>query len=592
MKAIIFNSGLGSRMLELTKDKPKCMVPLYNGETIFERQIRILSSCGIEEFIVTTGPYKEQLYAIAAKYENLTFHFCDNPRYKETNYIVSMDNAYDLLDDDVLLLHGDLVFNRGLVMKMLESSYPSIGLYNEEKQLPEKDFKGRFIDNKLKEVSISIFDEDCYTFQPLYKLSKDDLFKWKNQVRRFVKDGIVNVYAENALNTITDTTSIYGMSYKDDFIEEIDNQEDYVRVNDGIQYFDYEEQRVIVSDDYIETLKTLVCPAENIFIVTAPNFVEGLQKGLQGYNLTIFTDFSSNPKYEEVLAGVNLFKEKKYTKIVSMGGGSAIDVAKCIKMFVNLENPLDFLEKKYVYNNLMHIAIPTTAGTGSESTQFAVMYYKGEKQSIDHGSVLPGCVILDASLLVSLPMYQKKATLLDALSQGIESYWAKGANRYSHPHSVKAITLILENYQGYLAGDLECSKKIIAAANQAGKAINISRTTAAHALSYKVTSLYNAAHGHAVALCLVPVWRLLADKAGQDENLAKTLEEIAGLFNVGSIEESIDKYEEIFKSFDLFKVEIKEEDIETLVNSVNVARLNNNPVLLTKEEIEAVYRSI
>lgn len=238
MKAIIFNSGLGSRLGELTSNKPKCMLKLYNGETIFERQIRILSECGLNQFIITTGPYKEQIIEIAKKNTNLQFSFVDNPEYKTTNYIVSMNNAYDLLDDDVLLMHGDLVFNKELINKILEDERESICLYNEKKALPEKDFKGRFKNNILKEVSINIFDEDCCAFQPLYKLSKNDVKIWKNKVAEFVKKGDVKVYAENALNEVTDIISIYGMSYKDDYIEEIDNEEDYIKVNNEIKNFD------------------------------------------------------------------------------------------------------------------------------------------------------------------------------------------------------------------------------------------------------------------------------------------------------------------------------------------------------------------
>ena len=97
MKAIIFNSGMGSRMGNLTSDKPKCMVELYNGETIFERQIRVLSECGITEFIVTTGPYREFLIDVSNKYKNLKIDFVENKDYKNTNYIVSMNNCYDLM---------------------------------------------------------------------------------------------------------------------------------------------------------------------------------------------------------------------------------------------------------------------------------------------------------------------------------------------------------------------------------------------------------------------------------------------------------------------------------------------------------------
>lgn len=238
MKALIFNSGLGTRMKNMTEDKPKCMVKLYNDETIFERQIRILSECGIKEIIVTTGPYEDMLKNISKKYSNIVFTFIPNKEYKTTNYIVSMNNAYDFLDDDILLLHGDLVFNKELVQKILKNKHKSVCLYNEEKPLPEKDFKGRFDNNKLREVSINIFDTNCYAFQPLYKLSRHTITKWKEKVKEYVNQGITKVYAENALNDILHRLSIVGMSYKDDYIEEIDNQEDYDRVNKEIELFD------------------------------------------------------------------------------------------------------------------------------------------------------------------------------------------------------------------------------------------------------------------------------------------------------------------------------------------------------------------
>lgn len=248
MKAIIFNSGIGSRMGDLTKDKPKCMVELYNGETIFERQIRILSSCGINEFIVTTGLYKERLVDVSKNYKHLDFKFVENLNYKDTNYIVSMNNCYDLLNEDVILLHGDLVFNEQLIHKIINNKNKSVCLYNEEKELPQKDFKARFHNNILKEVSISIFDKNCYAFQPLYKLSKEDIYAWKSKVKEFVENGQVNVYAENALNEITDKISIIGMSCKDDYIDEIDNQEDYNRVSNEIKYYDYQEQNIEIID--------------------------------------------------------------------------------------------------------------------------------------------------------------------------------------------------------------------------------------------------------------------------------------------------------------------------------------------------------
>ncbi len=592
MKAIIFNSGLGSRMGKLTKNKPKCMVELYNGETIFERQIRILSECGISDFIITTGPHKEQILEIANKYSKLNFTFVENPDYMNTNYIVSMNNACEFLDDDVLLMHGDLVFNKKLIDKILNDKRESICLFNEKKDLPEKDFKGRFFDNVLKEVSISIFDDDCYAFQPLYKLSKNDITVWKDKVSEFISNGNTKVYAENALNEVTDKISIYGMSYKDDYIEEIDNEEDYIRVSNEIRFFDNREQEIHITSSYDQCLKNILDTNDDIFIVSSKTFSKEILNNLKDYNITIFSDYSSNPKYEEIKKGIEIFKQKKYKTIISIGGGSTIDVAKCIKIFSTMKNEYDFLEKKYIYNNIKHIAIPTTAGTGSESTGIAVMYYNGEKFSVDHSSILPDNAILDYTLLKSLPDYQKKSTVLDALCQAIESYWSKGATKESKVYAEKCISLILENYEKYLNNDENSYKNILLASNYSGKAINISRTTAAHSMSYKLTTIYGISHGHAVALCLIPIWKLLLEKSKKDIKLTDILLQIAKFFETDNISDSIKNFERILNEFRLPKIKINEDELSILVNSVNVERLKNNPIIFTFNEIENLYKDI
>lgn len=594
MKAIIFNSGIGNRMGYLTKNNPKCMVKLYNGETIFERQIRILSECGIKDFVITTGPFKEQLEKIASKYSKLNFKFVANPEYRTTNYIVSMNYAYDFMNDDMLLLHGDLVFNKNLIEKILNNKNESICLFNEVKELPEKDFKGRFKNNILKEVSVNIFDSDCLAFQPLYKLSKNDITEWKNKVREFVNNGIVNVYAENSLNEITDKISICGMSYKDDYIDEIDNEQDYNRVSNEIKYFDYREQTIENTDDFISVLKKYIVNGENIFVVCGNKLKDNLLNSFTDINtnIVIFSEFTSNPKYEEIKRGIELFKKSNCNKIISIGGGSTIDVAKCIKLFSTLDNKQDFLINKFNYNNIIHIAIPTTSGTGSESTSIAVIYYKNKKLSIDHGSILPQVAILDYNFFITLSDYQKKSTLLDSLCQAIESYWSKGANNESKQYAIKCINLILDNYKLYLKNDIFALKNMLLASNYSGKAINISRTTAPHSMSYKLASLYNISHGHAVALCLIPCWNLLLDKSKADNELNDKLESLSKMLKQNSIIESINYIDDFINELDLPKININEDDLSALVDSVNIERMSNNPIIFDKKELYKLYKLI
>ena len=151
MKAIIFNSGLGNRMGDLTRHQHKSMTRLLNGETIFHRQLRLLSEAGIRDFIITTGPFEEQLKQEAADFPQLNFTFVRNPIYDRTNYIYSMYLAREHMDDDLVFLHGDLVFDRRLVRDVLACPQPNTATVNFAKALPEKDFKGRVRDGRLQE---------------------------------------------------------------------------------------------------------------------------------------------------------------------------------------------------------------------------------------------------------------------------------------------------------------------------------------------------------------------------------------------------------------------------------------------------------
>ena len=238
MKAIIFNSGYGNRMGEFTHTHHKSMAPVTNGESIFHRQLRLLSEEGIRDFIVTTGPFEDQLKAEAADFPQLNFTFVRNDIFDKTNYIYSMYLARDLIDDDMVFLHGDLVFNRRLVHDVLNCGTKNTATVNFTKALPEKDFKGRVRDGKVLEVSIHIFDEDCYAFQPFYKLEKATASAWVGKVVEFIHKGEDKCYAENALNEIFPALDIHAYDYKDYYIDEIDNLDDHARVTADIVAYD------------------------------------------------------------------------------------------------------------------------------------------------------------------------------------------------------------------------------------------------------------------------------------------------------------------------------------------------------------------
>ena len=295
---------------------------------------------------------------------------------------------------------------------------------------------------------------------------------------------------------------------------------------------------------------------------------------------TRFSGFSPNPLYEDVASGVKQFLEAGCDAILAVGGGSAMDVAKCIKLFATMGQGQLYLGQPYEENDILLAAIPTTAGTGSESTRHAVIYYKGEKQSISHPSVVPGFVCLIPEVLECLPVYQKKCTMLDALGQAIESWWSVSARLESIEYSRKAISLIREYWKPYIEEGRH-AEEILLASNYAGRAINITATTAAHAMSYKLTSLYGIPHGHAVGLCLPEVWAEMAD----DEKLQDTFRDfpvdlpwLCDLLHQLEMEQPVSSN--------------RDTDLEILADSVNPLRLKNNPVAFSRDTLKAMYERI
>lgn len=322
----------------------------------------------------------------------------------------------------------------------------------------------------------------------------------------------------------------------------------------------------------------------------------------------LFSDFTPNPLYEDVCKGIDLFQITRCNSILAVGGGSAIDVAKCIKLAVLAKEgnaaiipPLVSQRLPIDGRKIPFIAIPTTAGTGSESTHNAVMYYEGAKQTVTNDGVLPDYAILEPSVLKTLPLYQKKCTMMDALCQGIESWWSVNSTEESYEYSRKTIELIMANWQKYIfENDDAAAANIMLAANYGGRAINITQTTAAHAMSYKITSLYKFPHGHAVAVCLPEIWEYMLnhmdkclDIRGQ-QYLSNIFSNISTTMGAKKPTEAIAIFRDMMKRMELVNpvATNSKGEIEVLSNSVNPVRLKNNPVQLNVQTISVIYNMI
>lgn len=299
-----------------------------------------------------------------------------------------------------------------------------------------------------------------------------------------------------------------------------------------------------------------------------------------GMTLPLFSGYHANPDLLDAVAGADLYREMGCDGLISVGGGSAMDTAKAVKAIL-LAQDMEAVKASCLPEgvHLPHIAIPGTAGTGAEATPIAVVYVENEKLSLDHPALLPEAIVLDCSLLDTLPLYHKKACAMDALCQGIESYWAAKATAESRIHAEKAITGVLRNMAAYLAGDADAADEVLEAAYESGCAIRISRTTAAHAMSYQITKRIGPAHGHACMLTLPHLWRRMGD-----------VPVLTALNALMGTEDGVELLLGLLAATDMLPDVLPDDaTLDALVASVNVQRLGNHPQTLTTAELRAIY---
>lgn len=224
MKALILNSGTGTRMGDLTKDRPKCLVELEDGTTILGRQLSMLEKCDVSEVIMTTGRYDKEIRDTCSDYTELKFTFVKNELYDSTNYIYSIYKAREFLKDDVILLHGDLVFEEYVLLRLINSKKSCV-VVNTFQTNPEKDFKAIVKDNRVLEIGVGL-TEDSVTSQPAYKLIESDMGAWIENIAKYCDSDKRNHYAEDALNEILDAVEMVPVDLQHIICMEIDTPED------------------------------------------------------------------------------------------------------------------------------------------------------------------------------------------------------------------------------------------------------------------------------------------------------------------------------------------------------------------------------
>ena len=320
--------------------------------------------------------------------------------------------------------------------------------------------------------------------------------------------------------------------------------------------------------------------------------------------IKLFYKKSEIPVLEELIEIIKEIRNFKPDLILAIGGGTIMDYAK-IANVVDVRDDLKKLIENYSYpfqKRYTKLAvIPTTAGSGAEVTSNAVIYVNGIKHSFESELLVPDNYFLVPEYLISAPGKIKASAGFDAIAQALESLISKKSNEKSVDHALKSLKISLVSYLPYLKNpNLNNAAEMSIAANLAGKAISISKTTAPHATSYPFTSLFNISHGHAVGLFFEKFFKfnyLNLDKSETSFDLKKRYDQIFNLFNVQNIDDFSSKISSIKKQAnledDLTKLNIDiNKSSENIINGINLLRLGNNPVKINGKDIYNIIRGL
>lgn len=351
-----------------------------------------------------------------------------------------------------------------------------------------------------------------------------------------------------------------------------------------------------------------------VFLVTGRDSYESsgaraaIEPQLGGCPLERYSDFALNPNAGDVDKAVRRFREAGCDMMIAAGGGSVMDMAKTVRIVAAqgvdlgacLRDPRSIASR-----GVPLVAIPTTAGSGSQATRFSVIYVGPQKHSLEHEFVRPDYAIVDPDLTLRLSPRQTAISGLDALAQAMESCWSVLSTDESREYARRALVLALNHLERAVNHpDAESRAGMAEAAHLAGKAINISKTTACHAISYPMTSHFNVPHGLAVAITLPSILCFNSDVTAEDvqdprgdEWVRGVIARLSELLGGATPQGAASRIEVLIRAVGmptrLGELNIRANDLPVIIaNGFSPARMNNNPRRMTAAQLETILKAI
>lgn len=230
MQVLILNSGSGTRMGDLTRNKPKCLLELCDNLSILRFQLNIFQEFSLNNIIISTGPFHQQIEQLTTTFPGLSIKLINNGKFDVTNYIYSIYLASKFINDDVLLLHGDLVFDKEIIRELINTTNNNFVVVNNTVRPPQKDFKAIITDGLVKKITTQNHFENSFALFPIYKLSKQAFREWMMEIEVYIKNNKTGLYAEEALNNLLGNNYLLYPHYTSLFCSEIDDQDDFDKV--------------------------------------------------------------------------------------------------------------------------------------------------------------------------------------------------------------------------------------------------------------------------------------------------------------------------------------------------------------------------